>query len=65
MVCQSGIFNQHYNNAEAAPAEKALYPNDWMYSQRAYPNNFINREALQKAAIQIEAIKNSLQQDRR
>ncbi|HPF10696.1 MAG TPA: T9SS type A sorting domain-containing protein [Flavobacteriaceae bacterium] len=59
MVCQSGIFNQHYNNAEAAPAEKALYPNDWMYSQRAYPNNFINREALQKAAIQIEAIKNS------
>jgi photosystem II stability/assembly factor-like uncharacterized protein len=25
------------------------YPNEWMYNQRAYPNNFINRNAIREA----------------
>ncbi|MCH7785216.1 MAG: T9SS type A sorting domain-containing protein [Bacteroidetes bacterium] len=35
------------------------YPNEWMYNQRAYPNNFINAEAIKNAIEQsLNIIKN-------
>ena len=35
------------------------YPHEWMYNQRAYPNNFINRNAIEQALIQSKNILNS------
>ncbi|PKA84539.1 putative secreted protein (Por secretion system target) [Ulvibacter sp. MAR_2010_11] len=32
------------------------YPNEWMYNQRAYPDNFINKKAISDALIQSKAI---------
>ena len=34
----------------------AEYPNEWMYNQRAYPTNFINRNAIEEALIQSKSI---------
>ncbi|GAA0721684.1 exo-alpha-sialidase [Aquimarina litoralis] len=40
------------------------YPNEWMYNQRAYPNNFINKKAVQRAIEQhkIAKAKKSIQE---
>src|SRR5690606_29975983 len=47
------------NNSEEKVAEKETgkmeYPTEWMYNQRAYPNNYINKEAY------VEAVKQSKQ----
>jgi photosystem II stability/assembly factor-like uncharacterized protein len=32
------------------------YPSEWMYNQRAYPNNFINRNAMKEAISASKAI---------
>ena len=32
------------------------YPNEWMYNQRAYPTNFINGEAMERAINQSKSI---------
>jgi len=32
------------------------YPSEWMYNQRAYPNNYFNSEAIQNAIAQSKAI---------
>ena len=32
------------------------YPNDWMYNQRAYPDNVINPVAMKQARLQTQAI---------
>ncbi len=37
--------------------ERPEYPNEWMYNQRAYPNNYINKKAMQNAMAQTKAIK--------
>ena len=36
---------------------KLLYPNEYMYNQRAFPNNIFNTEAIEKAITQSRAIK--------
>ncbi len=33
------------------------YPHEWMYNQRAYPDNYINAEAMEKAVVQSKQIK--------
>ena len=33
------------------------YPHEWMYNQRAYPDNYINTEAMKNAIIQSKEIK--------
>ena len=43
----------HINETEAYFEE---YPSDWMYYQRAYPDNYIDVSALQKAKTRVQAI---------
>ncbi len=38
--------------------DKKLYPSDWYYSQRAYPNNDVNPEAYLEAARQAQVFQN-------
>ena len=35
------------------------YPHEWMYNQRAYPNNFINTEAIENAITISKQIKSN------
>lgn len=35
---------------------KTEYPAEWMYNQRAYPNNFINKKAIEEALVQSRLI---------
>ena len=48
------------NNSEEKIAEKETgkkeYPAEWMYNQRAYPNNYINKEAYKEAVLQSKQI---------
>ncbi|GHC62528.1 T9SS type A sorting domain-containing protein [Ulvibacter litoralis] len=48
------------NKTESTPEDQASlikeYPSEWMYNQRAYPDNFINRDAMQKAVATSKAI---------
>jgi len=48
------------NNQEEKVAEKGTgkmeYPAEWMYNQRAYPNNYINKEAYNEAILQSKEI---------
>lgn len=48
------------NNSEEKIAEKEIgkmeYPAEWMYNQRAYPNNYINKEAYKEAVLQSKQI---------
>ena len=48
------------NNSEENIAEKETgkmeYPAEWMYNQRAYPNNYINKEAYKEAVLQSKQI---------
>ncbi len=36
-----------------------LYPGEWFYNERAYPNNFINRQAIKEAELQAKSILNN------
>ncbi len=48
------------NNSEEKDSEKETgkmeYPAEWMYNQRAYPNNYINKEAYKEAIFQNKQI---------
>ncbi len=48
------------NNSEEKASEKEIgkmeYPAEWMYNQRAYPNNYINKEAYKEAILQSKQI---------
>lgn len=61
------IISSYKNNSEAMPAVgqdkifeegtgKMEYPAEWMYNQRAYPNNYINKEAYKEAIVQTKQI---------
>ncbi|RFN57663.1 T9SS type A sorting domain-containing protein [Marixanthomonas ophiurae] len=39
------------------------YPSDWMYYQRAYPDNYIDVSALQKAKTRVKSIVNNRNQN--
>ena len=56
------IFFFNENNSNTKPQQASLhkeYPNEWMYNQRAYPDNFINPEAIKSAIIQSKNIINN------
>lgn len=60
-ILLSGIFLFFFNEAETRPTKKVSqlfkeYPNEWMYLQRAYPDNIINQEAMNRAVQQIRDI---------
>jgi len=55
-VSYSTQSKHHFNIQDK---EIGNYPNDWMYSQRAYPNHYINRTAIADAASQIKNILHS------
>lgn len=48
------------NNSDEKPLEKETgkmeYPGEWMYNQRAYPDNYINKNAYKEAIAQSKAI---------
>lgn len=54
------VFVGCKNNSEENIAEKETgkmeYPAEWMYNQRAYPNNYINKEAYKEAVLQSKQI---------
>jgi hypothetical protein len=54
------VFFYSENSKDQSTSDHALlleeYPNEWMYNQRAYPNNYINRNAMQEAISTSKAI---------
>ena len=54
------LFSSCKNASEEKIAEKETgkmeYPAEWMYNQRAYPNNYINKEAYKEAILQSKQI---------
>ncbi len=48
--CNSSASKEKLSNVNAE------YPSEWMYSQRAYPNNYINKKAVSKALNQTKNI---------
>lgn len=36
---------------------KTEYPGEWMYNQRAYPNNYINKNAIANSLQQVGNLK--------
>ncbi len=54
------ILSSCKNNSEEDSEEKETgkmeYPAEWMYNQRAYPNNYINKEAYKEAILQSKQI---------
>ncbi len=53
------VFKNNENNSSVALEQSNLqeqYPSEWMYNQRAYPNNFINSEAIESAIAQSKSI---------
>jgi len=51
----AGCKKHSEENSEEKETGKMEYPAEWMYNQRAYPNNYINKEAY------VEAVKQSKQ----
>jgi len=47
--CKPSVKNNTKINKE--------YPNEWMYSQRAYPNNYFNKKAISNAIDQVARLK--------
>lgn len=44
------------NQATSQDALNKQFPGEWFYNERAYPNNYINREAIKNAEIQAKGI---------
>src|SRR5690606_26635646 len=51
-----GCKNNSEENSEEKETGKMEYPAEWMYNQRAYPNNYINKEAYKEAVQQSRQI---------
>jgi photosystem II stability/assembly factor-like uncharacterized protein len=51
-----GCKNNSEKNSEEKETGKMEYPAEWMYNQRAYPNNYINKEAYKEAIAQSKQI---------
>lgn len=51
-----GCKNNSEENSEEKEIGKMEYPAEWMYNQRAYPNNYINKEAYKEAILQSKQI---------
>ncbi len=45
------VFSCHHNNRKEIAQE---YPSEWMYNQRAYPDNYINRKAISEGIGQTQ-----------
>ncbi|MRT18066.1 T9SS type A sorting domain-containing protein [Vitellibacter sp. q18] len=52
----SNCKNGSEENSEEKETGKMEYPAEWMYNQRAYPNNYINKEAYKVAILQSKQI---------
>ncbi len=53
------FFNTNQNNSNYNLQQSILqkeYPSEWMYNQRAYPNNYINPLAIESAVEQAKTI---------
>lgn len=52
----SSCKNSSEEISEKKETGKTEYPAEWMYNQRAYPNNYINKEAYKEALLQSKQI---------
>ncbi len=52
----SSCKNNSEENSEDKETGKLEYPAEWMYNQRAYPNNYINKEAYKEAISKSKQI---------
>ncbi|SRX55237.1 T9SS type A sorting domain-containing protein [Aequorivita sp. CIP111184] len=52
----SSCKNNSEENSEEKETEKIEYPAEWMYNQRAYPNNYINKDAYKEAVLHSKQI---------
>ena len=54
------IFLSTYINNDSKDVSidttRPAYPNEWMYNQRAYPDNFINKQAINQSRLQFKNI---------
>ncbi|WP_026451934.1 T9SS type A sorting domain-containing protein [Aequorivita capsosiphonis] len=55
LVCSSCKNNSKEKSLEKETG-KVEYPGEWMYNQRAYPNNYINKDAYKEAIAQSKQI---------
>lgn len=55
----AGIYYLNEPEEQLVNQGKIEYPGEYMYNQRAYPNNYFNKKAIQQAMEQTQAIKNS------
>lgn len=51
-----GCKNTSEEKSSQKETGKIEYPAEWMYNQRAYPNNYINKEAYKEAVAQAKQI---------
>lgn len=51
-----GCKNTSEEKSSQKETGKMEYPAEWMYNQRAYPNNYINKEAYKEAVAQARQI---------
>lgn len=54
------IWTFHLNQTETTstePLDQALYPGEWFYNERAYPDGFINRSAIEEAETIVQTRK--------
>ncbi len=50
------LFSEKDSTATENDSLMGEYPHEWMYNQRAYPNNYINRKAIEDATDQARSI---------
>lgn len=52
----SFIYIDQGNSTLSDDTPRPEYPNEWMYNQRAYPDNIINKTAINEARLQFKSI---------
>jgi photosystem II stability/assembly factor-like uncharacterized protein len=53
------FYSKNNTSSQEEASLTKLYPHEWMYNQRAYPNNFINKNAMKHALVQAKGILSS------
>ncbi len=54
-----GIYSNTIKKDVIQDSTRPTYPNEWMYNQRAYPDNIINKRAISEARTQFKNIMNT------
>lgn len=55
-ITLSVVYITDINKSVSEDSTRPTYPNEWMYNQRAYPDNIINKRAITEARTQFKDI---------